>query len=506
MLGITSALRVVAVVAVSAVSFMSAMLKARNGEVMANANPFFNSIPYNHETGDVNNMNMMYNNSRRFGYNQMPQPMCGPQPQFIQRPLSFGVASYQPSPQLQQALSQYGYPTPGFNGYAQPQQNPMAYSRRNIGYAAQPYIQQQFQQPYMPTYPQQAYGYCDQQMNNYGYNNWYQQYMPNDGTQSLYTNYRPMDTSYGYGYTDQPQQYPQQQVINPQVNCSYGYPMNDSDWYIGCMARKEYYGSNGYVGGYNGGYYGYDENMPSYPAQPQPQVDPRMVYQQQMAQQQMMAQQQQAMQNQMQQGRMPSMEELKRQEEMKKRDAYMQMMHQQSMGQRPMTMEQDLEMFKQQMMHQPQQVQRQPSNFEIKSFNPDNAWLNSNDWGSVPQSAPQPQHPQKPMGQVIPPPSQPVPHPQPQQPIDPPMNTPMDIPPAFTIDTPNGPVMPDTGMPAPPPPQPQQDIVVVKNPNKDQNAKDSGGIDIGVFLKQGMAGTNQYVGYPQARTITTYVG
>lgn len=490
MLGITSAIRVVAVVAVSAVSFMSAMLKARNGEVMANTNPFFNSIPYNHETGDVNNMNMMYNNSRRFGYNQMPQPMCGPQPQFIQRPLSFGVASYQPSPQLQQALSQYGYPTPGFNGYAQPQQNPMAYSRRNIGYATQPYIQQQFQQPYMPTYPQQAYGYCDQQMNNYGSNNWYQQYMPNDGTQSLYTNYRPMDTSYGYGYTDQPQQYPQQQVINPQVNCSYGYPTNDSDWYIGCMARKEYYGSNGYVGGYNGGYYGYDENMPSYPAQPQPRFNPQMMYQPQMMPPQMPQ-------------RMGSMDEMRRQEEMRKQADYMRMMQQQG-PQRPMTMEQDLEMFKQQMMHQPQQVQKQPSNFEsIKSFNPDNAWLNSNDWSSVPQSAPQPQpqHPQKPMGQVIPPPSQPV-RPQPQQPID----QPMDIPPAFTIDTPNGPVMPDTGMPAPPPPQPQQDIVVVKNPNKDQNAKDSGGIDIGVFLKQGMAGTNQYVGYPQARTITTYVG
>jgi hypothetical protein len=155
------------------------------------------------------------------------------------------------------------------------------------------------------------------------------------------------------------------------------------------------------------------------------------------------------------------------------------------------------------MMHQTQQVQKHPSNFEsIKSFNPDNAWLNSNDWSSIPQSAPQPQHPQKPMGQVIPPPSQPVPHQQPQQPID----QPTGIPPAFSIDTPDGPVMPDTGMPAPPPPQPQQDIVVVKNPNKDQTTKDSGGIDIGVFLKQGMAGTNQYVGNPQARTITTYVG
>ena len=143
------------------------------------------------------------------------------------------------------------------------------------------------------------------------------------------------------------------------------------------------------------------------------------------------------------------MEELRRQEENKKRDAFIRAMQNQP---------------------QPQQS----ANFEtIRPFNPENAWLSPDDWPTMPpQQQAQPQMNQ-PMGQVVPPPTQ-----QPQTP-------PTNIPPAFTVDTPNGPVMPDSGMPAPPPPHPEPDIVVVKNPNPKTTKTDEGGIDMGVFLRQG---------------------
>ena len=442
MIGIIGIVRVCAVVGLSAVSLISSVVKAKNNDGLINQNQFCNNgTPYNYETGDANMNNTMYN-SRRFGYyNQMsaPQPMmAGPmmmgQPNFIQRPLSFSVA--QPSPQLQQTLNQYGYATPGYNGYAQPQVNPMSYSRRNINY-----VPQQFMQPQMPTYPQQ-YGYS----NNYGYvepapqqTNWWQQYNTptmSDGTQSLYTNYQPLNTSYGYGYTDNSpsyqsmNNYPQQQQMN-------SYASNDG-WYIGCLARKEYCASP--ASSYSGnGYYGYDERMPSYPPQPQQQRPmPQMMN---MMMQPMMAPQQPMTPPPQQQPQISPMEEMRQRDEMRKREEYLRAM----------------QMMDQQRQSQPQQQPQYKSSvnmFEtIKPFDTNNAWFDDSTLPQPPQQAmPQPQ--------VVPPPSpqqMTPPPPQQQQMAPPPQQMQQPNPQSLTVADPSLATPPESYDPPAPPTQEEID-------------------------------------------------
>ena len=290
----TSMIRVCAVVGITAVTLVGSLLRAKNDNGPINQNSFNNSKPYNCNTGD----DTMYNNnaygsqSRRFyggyapqqpmGYGypmpaQMPASM--PQPQF-QRPLSFGPSTLQPSPQLQAVLNQYGYQAPGFN-------NAYAASMNMYGYQQYPTYAQNMNMGYqMPAtsrrnmggygYPQQPQQY---QMNAsaYGYNT----PNPSNGiyrdpgyvdpaVQSLYNS----NASYGYGYsqpTQQQQQYQQAQQQMAQSNMSYGYsqPMNFVNYngIIGSAARYKCWCPSSSYGSQV--YYGYDDNLPSYPPDPQ---------------------------------------------------------------------------------------------------------------------------------------------------------------------------------------------------------------------------------------------
>lgn len=312
----TSVIRICAVVGITAVTFVGSMLRAKNENGPINQNSFNNGRPYNCNTGD----DTMYNNnaygsqqSRRFyggyapqqpmGYGY-PAPMPQPQPQF-QRPLSFGPSTLQPSPQLQAVLNQYGYQAPGFN-------NAYAASMNMYGYPQYPTYAQSMSSGYqMPATSRRnmnyGYGYPQQQqyqpqqyqMNNqsYGFNT------PNPSTgiyrdpgyvepavQSLYNS----NASYGFGgYNNQTQQqygYDNNQQYQ-QNTMSYGYsqPMNFVNYngIIGSAARYKCWCPSSSYG--STVYYGYDENLPSYPstyqqAPPQFQQPPQQFPQQQFQQ------------------------------------------------------------------------------------------------------------------------------------------------------------------------------------------------------------------------------
>lgn len=435
MLGLIPIIRAIAVVGVSAVSIVSAALRVKNGETgPINQDPNFNnSASYNCQTGDVNmyNTTAFGSQSRRFGYgyNQMPtmpQPMmAGPMmgQNFVQRPLSFGVASYQPNATFpQQTMNQYGYQSPA--------QNPMMNSRRNCGYNfnSQVFMQQQFQQA--PTYFQQP------QMNTG--NTWWQQYNTpvNDGTQSLYTDLKPMNNSYGFGYADTmptPPQPPQQMMFDPYQQ-QFQQPMmnpnaymdwnNDPNWTPGCGARKEYSVAFENAYGHSGsGYFGYDERMPSYPQQPmQPMMTPPP---------QMMPNMAPPMQQPMQQPYPSPMEQIMREQELQR----MRAMQQQQMVSPLEQLKREQEMRLAQEWKRQQQMQTQPqmntfpneSFSTIKPFN-----MSGSNWFDrpitdtfVPQSDNEPQHvmPQPgmptpadlhPITDNVPPSAQPTPPPQPQ--------------------------------------------------------------------------------------------
>lgn len=338
-MSVIAIVRVCAVVGLSAMSFISSMLKVkdqREDGLINRVSMFCNSSdPYNCNTGDVNMFNNAYGStSRRYAMPTQQPMMAGPmmgQPNFM-RPLSFNVASYQPSQQLQQTLSQYGYNVPGYNAIGQPQgffgntpvnmgwQNQMNYTRRNITSFSPQFIQAQFQQQPISYVPQQqyttygyGYGYAEpqQQVNT---NAWWQPYnVPtnNDGVYSLYQNNNTPSSSYGYGYgysDPNPMMYqPQQQFnslaavnqVQPRWNPEANFDgwMNGGAGFIGCCARQQYWIPDSNSSPYA---YGYDENAPSYhvPAYASNQNygynEQQMMMQQQMMQQQM---QQQAMMN-----------------------------------------------------------------------------------------------------------------------------------------------------------------------------------------------------------------
>ena len=304
---IGSILRVCAIVSLSAVSIISSMLKAKVEDpgMINQVTPTYNSNPYNSNTGEIN----MYNNgafssqSRRFyGCAQPSYPMANvpTMGQFQQpmRPITFGSPLPQPSVQLQMALLQNGYPVPGYNanayqgGYnaqAMYGYTPSMYSRRNMvpgTYPQQPPQQMNYNNynpmnQYMSNgmYREPSYG-----MNyNYGNNNGYG-YGYDSGVSALYGN------SYDYGYTQSYQQ--------PMMNYMYQQPQqqpvqslgNYNSSIIGSAARYSYWtpsSDSSYA------YYGYDDNVASYPTsypqqqQPMYQQNPQMPPQRQMANQMM---------------------------------------------------------------------------------------------------------------------------------------------------------------------------------------------------------------------------
>ena len=346
-MNVIAIVRVCAVVGLSAMSFISSMLKVRDqrdGGLINRISAFCNSSdPYNCNTGDVNMYNNAYGStSRRYGIPTQQPMMAGPmmgQPNFM-RPLSFNVASYQPSQQLQYTLNQYGYNTPGYNAIGQPQgffgnapvnmnwQNPMNYSRRNMNVFTPQFINAQFQQQPMTYIPQQqpqpqpyityGYGYAEpqpQQQQQMNTGAWWQPYnvpVNNDGVQSLYQQCNNNWYGYGYGYAEpvgnqmmyqQPQQYSSFNNINqvqPRWNPEANFDgwMNGGAGFIGCCARQQYWVPDSNSSPYA---YGYDDNAPSYhvPAYAsnmnygynEQQMQQQMMMQQQI-QQQMMAQQQ----------------------------------------------------------------------------------------------------------------------------------------------------------------------------------------------------------------------
>lgn len=281
---ITSVIRICAVVGMTAVAIAGNIAKSRNGYGLINQNPYINGNPYNCNSGD----DTMYNNaygsqSRRFfnGFAPQPQPVMATmgypnngmvvQPAF-QRPLTFGPSQLMPSPQLQATLSQYGYPTPGYNngGYPammnmnyQPSYSANMYSRRNMPGNYNPFVQQQPQQP----------------MNNYGMdltNGVYRESSYVDpAVQSLYGNYTSCNYGYGYdnnnnhGYdainpTNNWNMYQQPQQTYQQNYTSQPMSLANYNSIIGSAARFKYWSpSTSYGTGVT--YYGYDERCPAYP-------------------------------------------------------------------------------------------------------------------------------------------------------------------------------------------------------------------------------------------------
>ena len=295
-------LRVCAIVSLSAVSIISSMLKAKvEGPGMINPSAC-NSNPYNSNTGVIN----MYNNgafssqSRRFygcaqpSYPMANVPTMGQTQQQSMRPITFGSPLPQPSIQLQMALLQNGYPVPGYNanayqgGYnaqAMYGYTPSMYSRRNMvpgTYPQQPPQQMNYNNynqmnQYMSNdmYREPSYG-----MNyNYGNNNGYGY---DSGVSALYGN------SYNYGYTQSYQQ--------PMMNYMYQQPQqqpvqslgNYNSSIVGSAARYSYWtpsSDSSYA------YYGYDDNVASYPTSYPQQSQPQQMYQPQQPMPQQMYQQ-----------------------------------------------------------------------------------------------------------------------------------------------------------------------------------------------------------------------
>ena len=284
-------LKVCAIVGLSAVTMVSTMLKVKeeqNGLINQNVPAFNNGNPYNSNMGEMN----MYNNnaygsqSRRFyGCAQPSYPMAngpmmmGPYQQPM-RPLTFGSPIPQPSAQLQMALAQHGYPVPcynsaaayqgGFNAVQQYGYQPSGYSRRNAMPNGMMYQQPQPQQMSYPNpFVNQCMGngvYREPTYSQYGYG-----YGNDSGVAALYSG----GSNYGYGYSNDygyggNYQQPQQQQ-QPQVQTLGNYNAN----LIGSAARYRCWSPE--TSGSSCTYYGYDDNMPSYPTSAPPQQPPRMM-------------------------------------------------------------------------------------------------------------------------------------------------------------------------------------------------------------------------------------
>lgn len=283
-MNLSGILKVCAIVSVSAVSIIGSVLRSRDemsGLINQNTSAC-NSNPYNSNTGEMS----MYNNaqSRRFfGGSMQPQPMMNPMMgQQPMRPLTFGSPMPQTfqNPGYNNAMSYQG----GFNAQSVYGYTPSGYSRRNMAPAPQqmsnPYANPFVAQNMMngvyrePTYSQYGYGYDSGVSALYNNTSSY----PYGYADNSYQQQPMMNTGYGYSqdpyYYQQPQQQPAVQTLG-----SYNASL------IGSAARYRFWSPQTSGGACT--YYGYDENMPSYPMtqQPQPQMmQPQMAPQQPMPQ------------------------------------------------------------------------------------------------------------------------------------------------------------------------------------------------------------------------------